>query len=102
MLVSKVDLIHSIQQTFHNSYTMKSLFFAITLSISVSILALNCDHQGQWDFCNLGLSPESQIVWSSDANFKNATTQRYTDYKPPTYQASIIPASETDVQKIVC
>lgn len=81
---------------------MKSLFFAITLSISVSILALNCDHQGQWDFCNLGLSPESQIVWSSDANFKNATTQRYTDYKPPTYQASIIPASETDVQKIVC
>ena len=48
-----------------------------------------------------GFSPGTQIFYPSDANWLTETTQRYTVHDAPTYIASIRPAEESDVQKIV-
>ena len=48
-----------------------------------------------------GFSPETQIFYPSDADWLTETTQRYTVHDAPTYIASIKPAKESDVQKIV-
>ena len=48
-----------------------------------------------------GLSPGTQIYYPSDANWSTETTQRYTVHDAPTYIASIKPAEESDVQKLV-
>lgn len=48
------------------------------------------------------LSPGTKILLPSDSNYVNETTQRYTTHDAPTYRASVKPALDTDVQKIVC
>ena len=48
-----------------------------------------------------GLSSETQIFYPSDANWLTETTQRYTVHDAPKYIASIRPAEESDVQKVV-
>lgn len=47
------------------------------------------------------LSAGSKIFLPSDPNYVNETTQRYTTHDAPTYRASVKPALDTDVQKIV-
>ena len=47
------------------------------------------------------LSPGSQVILPSDPNYASETTQRWTVYNGPTYQASIKPALPSDVQVIV-
>lgn len=50
---------------------------------------------------SLGLSPGTQIFFPSDPLWETETTQRWTVHDAPTYVASIKPALESDVQKIV-
>ncbi|KAI1196154.1 FAD binding domain protein [Nemania serpens] len=47
------------------------------------------------------LSSGAEIFLPSDPGYTNATTQRWTVYDEPTYAASIVPATASDVQTIV-
>lgn len=49
----------------------------------------------------VGLSSGTRIFYPSDPDWLMETTQRYTVHDAPTYVASIKPALESDVQKIV-
>ncbi|KAI1762583.1 hypothetical protein GGR53DRAFT_415750 [Hypoxylon sp. FL1150] len=75
--------------------------FACAILTTATAVSTTCSSSGKWDLCSIGLSSETEVFWSDDLNFANETTQRYTNYKPPTYSAAIVPTSETDVQKIV-
>lgn len=50
---------------------------------------------------SLGLSPGTRIFFPSDSHWVTETTQRWTVHDAPSYVASIRPALESDVQKIV-
>lgn len=47
-----------------------------------------------------GWSAGTKILFSGDNEFAEVTT-RWAAYKPPTYTASISPATEEDVAKVV-
>lgn len=48
-----------------------------------------------------GLSPGTQVFLPSDSDYTDETIQRWTIYDEPTYIASVKPALESDVQKVV-
>jgi fumiquinazoline A oxidase len=48
------------------------------------------------------LSPGAEIYYPSDANWTEEVTQRWTTWEAPTYLGAIKPATELDVQDIVC
>lgn len=47
------------------------------------------------------LSPGAEIIYTTDTDFPNETTPRYTIYRPPSSYGTIIPATEADIQNIV-
>lgn len=47
------------------------------------------------------LSPTAEIVYTTDTDFPNETTPRYTIYRPPRSYGTIIPATEADFQHII-
>lgn len=49
----------------------------------------------------LGLSPGAKILLQNDPNAADETTQRYTTWAEPTFNRTIKPATEADVQYIV-
>ena len=54
------------------------------------------------DLWSLDLSSGTEIFYPSDLNWTTETRQRYTVHDSPSYFASVKPALESDVQKLVC
>lgn len=48
------------------------------------------------------LSKDTEFFLPSDANYSQSVTQRWDIFTEPTYLGAIIPATEKDVQTIVC
>ena len=48
------------------------------------------------------LSQGSEVFLPSQSNYTQETTQRWNAFSAPTYIVSVKPASDRDVQKIVC
>lgn len=46
-------------------------------------------------------SPDTHIYYPGEMDYKEETTQRWSTYQAPTYQVSIKPGTEDDVQKVV-
>ncbi|KAL7916744.1 hypothetical protein GGI35DRAFT_474009 [Trichoderma velutinum] len=82
------------------SMHLSKLSFAITL-LTGHTWGANCGPNAQFDLKSIGLSSGTKIFTSTDSNFVNETTQRYTVFNSPTYLQSVKPALESDVQKIV-
>jgi hypothetical protein len=48
------------------------------------------------------LSPGAEIYYANDSNWTQEVTQRWSTWDAPTYLGAIKPATERDVQNIVC
>ncbi len=69
--------------------------------LSLSLLALEAAAGVNLTALYAGLSPAAEIIYTTDTDFTNGTTPRYTIYRPPRSYGTIIPATEADIQHLV-
>ncbi|OCL02959.1 FAD-binding domain-containing protein [Glonium stellatum] len=82
-----------------HTLTTLTAFTSLVLQLAVAYDPANI--AVQLTSSSIGLSPGTHIFFPTDQNWTTETTQRYTVHDAPGYIASIKPALESDVQKIV-